>query len=58
MQTSDGVWCVDVGGVGAIRWYRLFGHDAARNLPSLAALIEATNAGVDMANLREVETRV
>ncbi|MGI5247537.1 hypothetical protein [Dactylosporangium sp. CA-139066] len=55
MQTSDGTWRVDVGGVGATKWYRLVGPDSCRNLPSLTALtVAADAAGVDLGDLREV----
>jgi hypothetical protein len=53
MQTSDGKWRVDVGGVGATRWYRLVGPGVKRNLPSTEALLKAASEnGVDLADLR------
>jgi len=55
METADGKWRVLVGGVGAVRWYRLEGPGVARNLPSMTALVEAAAGnGVDLADLREV----
>jgi hypothetical protein len=54
METADGKWRVLVGGVGAVRWYRLIGPGVARNLPSMAALVEAlAEHGVDLADLQE-----
>ncbi|WP_433616882.1 hypothetical protein ACQP2P_16120 [Dactylosporangium sp. CA-139114] len=54
-ETRDRRWRVEVGGVGAIAWYRLIGPDGdARNLPSLSALSAALGAaGLDLAELRE-----
>jgi hypothetical protein len=46
---------VDVGGVGAIRWYRLVGPDVCRNLPSTEALVRAADEnGVVLGDLQEV----
>jgi hypothetical protein len=57
MQTSDGRWRVDVGGLGGVsnvRWYRLVGPDVNRNLPSMVALEQAAaECGVDLADLHE-----
>lgn len=56
MQTSDGKWRVDVGGVGATKWYRLVGPGVKRNLPSLTALLAALDGlGVDLGYLQEVD---
>ncbi|GAA2623929.1 hypothetical protein GCM10010399_64070 [Dactylosporangium fulvum] len=56
MATADGRWRVRVGGVGAVRWYRLEGDGVRRDLPSLAALATAADEhGVDIGELREVE---
>jgi hypothetical protein len=56
MQTADGCWRVDVGGVGATKWYRLVGPNYSRNLPSTAALLAAVEqVGVDIGELREVQ---
>lgn len=56
METADGRWRVEVGGVGAVTWYRLLGPDVARNLPSMDALLRAAGEhGVDLADLREVQ---
>jgi hypothetical protein len=55
METSDRRWRVEVGGVGSITWYRLVGADSTRNLPSLAALVQAlTDLGIDLGDLHEV----
>lgn len=56
MQTSDGKWRVDVGGVGATKWYRLVGPGVKRSLPSLGALTTALDqVGVGIGELREVQ---
>lgn len=58
MQTVDGRWRVEVGGVGSVSWYRLIGPDYRRNLPSLTALIAAAGqVGIGMAELRERNVR-
>lgn len=55
MQTADGRWTVEVGGVGSVTWYRLVGPNYRRNLPNLTALMAAVaEVGIDMAELREV----
>jgi hypothetical protein len=54
METADGKWRVEVGGVGSVTWYRLVGDGHARTFPSLGALLAGvTAAGVDVADLRE-----
>lgn len=59
METRDGAWRVEVGGVGATTWYTLIGPDVRRNLPSLTALMAAVEqAGVDLGELRETESAV
>ena len=57
LVTTDRRWRVEVGGVGAVAWYRLVAPDGtARNLPSLAALATAAAAaGLDLGDLREIE---
>jgi hypothetical protein len=56
MQTDDGKWRVDVGGVGATKWYRIVGPGVERNLPSMIALAAAlAENSVDLADLREVQ---
>lgn len=58
METSDGKWRVDVGGVAATKWFRLVGVGYERNFPSLTALLAgATAVGVDIADLREQTPR-
>ncbi len=55
METRDGRWRVEVGGVGSVVWYRLIGPEGPRALPSTDALLQAlTTAGVDLADLVEV----
>ena len=57
MRTRDGRWCVEVGGVGSIVWYRLIGPGVNRALPSTAALVDAlADVRVDLAELVEVST--
>jgi hypothetical protein len=54
MQTRDGRWRVEVGGVGSIVWYRLIGPGVDRQVPSTQALVEAlATVGVDLADLVE-----
>ena len=55
METSDRRWRVEVGGVGSITWYRLVGTNSTRNLPNLAALVQAlADVGIDLGDLHEV----
>jgi len=55
MQTRDGRWRVQVGGVGSIVWYRLVGPEVERWLPGTSALIDVLTAlGIDPADLIEV----
>ncbi|MGI5186131.1 hypothetical protein ACQEVZ_58775 [Dactylosporangium sp. CA-152071] len=55
MQTWDGRWRAEVGGVGSIVWYRLIGPNGTRALPSTCALLDSLNAaGVDLGDLAEV----
>lgn len=57
MQTPDGKWRVEVGGVGATTWYTLIGPGVRRNLPSITALMAALDeVGVDMGALREIDS--
>lgn len=56
METADGRWRVEVGGVGTTTWYTLIGPNGRRSLPSLTALAVVLDAiGVDMAELDEVD---
>ena len=56
MQTRDGRWRIEVGGVGSVVWYRLAGPGTTRALPSTQALLNAlAEAGIDLADLVEVE---
>jgi hypothetical protein len=57
LETKDHRWRVEVGGVGAIAWYRLIGTDGTdRNLPSLTTLIHAAaTVGLDMGDLHELQ---
>lgn len=57
MQTRDGSWRVEVGGLSStIVWYRLIGPDVDRWLPSTPALMATlTDAGVDLADLIDAE---
>jgi hypothetical protein len=56
MQTRDGRWRVEVGGVGSVVWYRLVGPGVNRALPSTEALIDAL-ATVDVVLAELVEAR-
>ena len=58
MQTRDGRWRVDVGGLSpTVVWYRLIGPGVERWLPSTKALMDAlAEAGVDPADLDETNT--
>lgn len=59
MQTADGRWRVEVGGVGSVTWYRLIGPGVKRDLPSLRTVVVAlAEAGVDMADLSETDASV
>lgn len=54
METVDGRWRVEVGGVGSVTWYRLVGPGVARNLPSMEALVAAmAELDVELSDLRE-----
>lgn len=54
MQTPDGRWRVEVGGVGVVRWYRLVGPDTTVTLPSIDSLADRLDRhGVDLAELQE-----
>lgn len=49
MQTPDGTWRVEVGGVGSIAWYTLIGPGVSRALPSVDKLTDALlEVGVEL----------
>ena len=57
MQTPDGAWRVEVGGVGSVVWYRLVGPGVSRAVPSVDKLTDVLReAGVDLGDFVEAET--
>jgi hypothetical protein len=56
MQTPDGTWRVEVGGVGSIAWYTVIGPGVTKAVPSLAKLTDVLGeAGVDLSDFIEPE---
>ena len=56
MQTPDGTWRVEVGGVGSVAWYTVIGPGVTRAVPSLAKLTDVLReAGVDLSDFVEPE---
>jgi hypothetical protein len=54
MQTPDGRWRVEVGGVGSVAWYRLVGPGVSRAVPSVAKLADVLlEVGVDLSDFVE-----
>lgn len=57
MQTPDGTWRVEVGGVGSVAWYTLVGPGVARAVPSLDKLADALReVGVELGDFVEPAT--
>ncbi|MEV4140629.1 hypothetical protein AB0J72_51755 [Dactylosporangium sp. NPDC049742] len=56
MQTPDGRWRVEVGGVGSVAWYRLIGPGVSRAVPSVAKLADVLREeGVELGDFVEQE---
>jgi hypothetical protein len=54
MQTPDGRWRVEVGGVGSVAWYRLVGPGVSRSVPSVDKLAEVLHeVGVELGEFVE-----
>ncbi|GAB3830557.1 hypothetical protein GCM10027610_019160 [Dactylosporangium cerinum] len=54
MQTPDGRWRVEVGGVGSIAWYTLVGPGVSRAVPSVDKLADVLlEVGVDLSDFIE-----
>jgi hypothetical protein len=57
MQTPDGTWRVEVGGVGSIAWYTLIGPDVTRAVPSVDKLADVLReVGVELGDFVEPAT--
>jgi hypothetical protein len=57
MQTPDGTWRVEVGGVGSIAWYTVIGPGVTRAVPSVAKLADVLReAGVELGDFVEPDT--
>ena len=56
MQTPDGRWRVEVGGVGSVAWYTLVGPGISRPVPSVDKLADVLReVGVELSDFVEVE---
>ncbi len=56
MQTPDGTWRVEVGGVGSVAWYRLIGPGVSRAVPSVDKLADVLcEVGVELGDFVEPE---
>ncbi|MFF5228058.1 hypothetical protein [Dactylosporangium sp. NPDC000521] len=54
MQTPDGRWRVEVGGVGSVAWYRLIGPGVSRAVPSVDKLADVLREeGVELGDFVE-----
>lgn len=56
MQTPDGRWRVEVGGVGSVVWYTLIGPGVSRAVPSVNKLADVLReVGVELGDFVESE---
>ncbi|MEV4510052.1 hypothetical protein AB0K00_13945 [Dactylosporangium sp. NPDC049525] len=54
MQTPDGTWRVEVGGVGSVAWYTLIGPGVTRAVPSVDKLADVLReVGVELGDFVE-----
>lgn len=54
MQTPDGTWRVEVGGIGSIAWYTLIGPGVTRAVPSVDKLAAVLHEiGVELSDFVE-----
>ncbi len=56
MQTPDGTWRVEVGGIGSVAWYRLVGPGVSRTVPSVGKLADVLGeVGVDLGDFVDAD---